>query len=130
MKDQQKFRLASQQFFSIFISHQWEKQLKLMAKQGPSWTNVEYAVDFLHHATEEVVELLRELPRKWWKHEPEKIKAVQQVGSDARAKVLDELSDVFIHLINFMVCMNISKDEITEAIIKKLAYNQVRKDQN
>jgi len=94
------------------------------------WDRVDFAVDTLTHVMEEVVELRQELPRKWWKNEPEKRQNLLTSGSDERSRALAEFADIVIHLVNFATYLNVSPKELTDAIMSKIDYNSKRPDQN
>jgi NTP pyrophosphatase (non-canonical NTP hydrolase) len=94
------------------------------------WDRVDFAVDTLTHVMEEVVELRQELPRKWWKDEPEKRQKLLTSGSDERSRALAEFADIVIHLVNFATYLNVSPKELTDAIMSKIDYNSKRPDQN
>jgi NTP pyrophosphatase (non-canonical NTP hydrolase) len=94
------------------------------------WDRVDFAVDTLTHVMEEVVELRQELPRKWWKNEPEKRQNLLTSGSDERSRALAEFADIVIHLVNFATYLNVSPKELTDAIMGKIDYNSKRPDQN
>ena len=124
-------------FFQAIIKHQFDKQVKLIAKTDEShgspiknWTGGDFALDILDHLIEEVIELKQELPRKWWKDERELAKKLLDTESDERARMLAEYADIFIHFINFAVYMDISAPELVSALNSKLKYNEKRPDQN
>lgn len=94
------------------------------------WDRVDFAVDTLTHVLEEVVELRQELPRKWWKNEPEKRQKLLAVGSEERSRALAEFADIVIHLVNFASYLEVSPKELTDAIMGKIDYNSKRPDQN
>jgi hypothetical protein len=130
---------------SNLMAIQKAKQEKLLAKSQLSmpstneintnvvngeWDRVDFAVDTLNHIMEEVVELRQELPRKWWKNEPEKRQKLLVVGSEERSRALAEFADIVIHLVNFAIYLGVSPKELTEAIMGKIDYNSKRPDQN
>lgn len=94
------------------------------------WDRVDFAVDTLTHVLEEVVELRQELPRKWWKNEPEKRQNLLTSGSEERSRALAEFADIVIHLVNFATYLGVSPKELTDAIMGKIDYNSKRPDQN
>ena len=123
-------------FFQVIIKHQFNKQVKLIAKTEEkhgspikNWTGGDFALDILDHLIEEVIELKQELPRKWWKDERDLAKKLLDVDSKERSRMLAEYADVFIHYINFAVYMDISALELVNALSSKLEYNEKRPDQ-
>ena len=83
----------------------------------PLEQNWPLALSFLHHTLEEVVEVIRELPRKEWKD--------QEVNPD---RVLEEMADVYIQFLTAMFYTGFTKEDLDSALYFKLTQTKNRKD--
>lgn len=75
------------------------------------------ALSFLHHTLEEVVEVIRELPRKEWKD--------QEVVEE---RVLEEMADVYIQFLTALFYTGFTKQDLDSALYQKLSQTKSRKD--
>lgn len=83
----------------------------------PLEQNWPLALSFLHHTLEEVVEVIRELPRKEWKD--------QEVNPD---RVLEEMADVYIQFLTALLYTGFTKEDLDLALYFKLSQTKNRKD--
>lgn len=93
------------------------------ARNAKRWNWVDLAVDFIGHLQEELIEVKRELPHKWWK----------ELFTPDTDKVLDELADVYIHWVNLCNALGFGLGftyaDVQAAILNKIDFNNIRPDQ-
>ena len=89
-------------------------QATAKTSKGLNWP---LALSFLHHTLEEIVEVIRELPRKEWKD--------QEVNPN---RVLEEMADVYIQFLTALFYTGFTKEDLDLALYFKLSQTKNRKD--
>lgn len=93
------------------------------ARVAKKWNWIDLSVDFIGHLQEELIEVKRELPHKWWK----------ELFTPDTDKVLDELADVYIHWVNLCNALGtglgFTHADVMQAISQKINFNNKRPDQ-
>lgn len=88
--------------------------LGILPELKRNWT---LALSFLRHTQEELFEVIRELPRREWKN--------QEIVEE---RVLEEMADVYIQFLTSLLYTGFTKEELDQALYKKLGQAKHRKD--
>lgn len=98
----------------IVKAQQKRVESKILPPLEENWL---LALSFLHHTLEEVVEVIRELPRKEWKE--------QEVNP---SRVIEEMADVYIQFITTLAYTGFTKEDLDWQVNFKLSQTKQRKD--
>jgi len=118
-------------FFDTTFTYLDNRQREFLANKGntnparvaKTWNWIDRSIDFIGHLQEELIEVKRELPHKWWKE-------LFTPNTDA---VLSELADVYIHWVNLCNALGsglgFTYSDVKQAISEKINFNNERPDQ-